>query len=407
MVKEGMPMDVGELQIPKFTLELDFAPQMYRTPLSREYERIVVNTEIGKQVVAALESDPRVVRLKGELISQASSGQPLNTHLLAMWYLWYEQEHSSEETKKCLDTFLDSDTIQLNNTLWVLGIEVEEPISLAGGITIQPDKAMPYHFDKERFARRLRMIELAPSVKEPTCGLTCLGNVKKVIDPRTFRDEDKEYWAANRRMHDLAFLLNALDNVSCIPYSSTSYPSPSVPYGPFLIGGAGFTPSDFLGRRKAKLSSSDRTVIEELISGYDSLSETERTRMQLILYRIMQAKRGTRIEDRILDLGIALEMLLLQDNRNNVQLSLSFRIRGSWLVGTSKEDRLSVYQQLKEIYDYRCQVAHSGVLCNGKAREIQKVEDSFPRYEALAGRICRKLLTPNKPDWDNLVLDAN
>jgi hypothetical protein len=129
-------------------------------------------------------------------------------------------------------------------------------------------------------------------------------------------------------------------------------------------------------------------------------------RIQRILYRLSQAKRRTQIEDKILDLGIALEMLLLQDNRNREQLSLSFRLRGSWLIGQSAEDRHEKYLRLRDIYNYRSDVAHGGMLCRGEEAKIENMRRSFPVYQRLAEDICQKIIKGGKPDWTRLVLGA-
>jgi hypothetical protein len=137
---------------------------------------------------------------------------------------------------------------------------------------------------------------------------------------------------------------------------------------------------------------------------YDKLNHSEKMRIERILNRLSQAKRRTQIEDKILDLGIALEMLLLQDNSNREQLSLSFRLRGSWLMGQSPGDRHEKYRQLRDIYEYRSHVAHGGVLCGGEEAKIESVRRSFPEYQRLAEDICRKIITDGKPDWTRLIL---
>jgi hypothetical protein len=75
-----------------------------------------------------------------------------------------------------------------------------------------------------------------------------------------------------------------------------------------------------------------------------------------VLSRPSQAKQRDQIEDKILDLGISLEMALLEDNKNNDQLSLSFGLRGSWLIAADYEERQLIYRQLREMYDFRSQV---------------------------------------------------
>ena len=127
--------------------------------------------------------------------------------------------------------------------------------------------------------------------------------------------------------------------------------------------------------------------------------------MLRILSRLSQAKRRSQIEDKILDLGICLEMALLGDNKNLDQLSLSFRLRGSWLIGLDKNDRKKVYTLLKEIYNYRSQVAHSGILTKNRPEKINAIREKFNEYSIIAERIIYLLITNGRPNWANLILD--
>jgi hypothetical protein len=96
--------------------------------------------------------------------------------------------------------------------------------------------------------------------------------------------------------------------------------------------------------------------------------------------------------------------MLLLDSSNNEQLSLSFRLRGSWFLEDLYEKRIELYQDLKEIYKCRSQVAHSGMLYSGNAKKNRKAEDCFPRYQRIAERICHKIILEGNPVWDELIL---
>ena len=65
--------------------------------------------------------------------------------------------------------------------------------------------------------------------------------------------------------------------------------------------------------------------------------------------------------DSLPQLGVLVKLSDSSDNHNHDQLSLSFRLRGSWLIGQSVEDRHEKYRQLRDLYDYRSQVAHGGM----------------------------------------------
>lgn len=401
-------MNLGELQIPKIEIEPFAFVHDYQTRLFVQYADIVEKTDLGKALVQALTSDQRVINLGNKMISRGSGAQRFEVKTLAMWCLWCANEFGKETVERYLRDFLKEDEIEVINALWVLGIEVDEPIELDDGYIIQSAKGMPDSRDKELFLQRRFQPTAQPS-PVPAVAITKACRVKKIFndqDPADDQDLNQEFWNVGRRLHDISLILNVLNNVSCLPYYSTSYPSSGTPFGPFGGSGGGSSLYDVMGHSSTKISSQDRVSINALMKSYESLGDPEKVRIRRILFRLSQAKRRVQIEDKILDLGITMEMLLLQDNRNNDQLSLSFRLRGSWLLGISPENRIEIYRQLRDIYNYRSQVAHSGVLCKGDAAKIEAVRNAFPMYQSFAENICRKIIQNGKPDWDKVVLNA-
>ncbi len=400
-------MELGKIQIPKIELETYKFIHDYQTRLFVQYADIVEKTDIGRSVVQSLSEDPRVLALEGKMISQGSHAERFETKNLAMWFLWCANEYGLEAAKSYLESFLDAEEVDVVCTLWVLGIEVDQPITINDRYIIKPIEDMPNSRDKEHFLK-FDVGVTGPRAPRPKCAITVSCRVKKAIDadavPST--DSNEEFWEENHRLYDIAMLLNALEGVTCLPYYSTSYVDGTIPPGP-LGGSGGSSPIyDVTDAGLTRITNDSQTLINELFKKLLSLDKAGRERIQHILFRLSQAKRRNQIEDKILDLGITLEMLLLEDNPNNEQLALSFRLRGSWLLGTSVEDRIEKYKQLKEIYTYRSQVAHSGVLCKGKVAKIEEVRQAFPDYQSLAENICQRIIKDGKPNWDDLVLGA-
>jgi len=397
-------MQLSELKIPKINIEPFPYINDFQFRLYVQYADIVKNTKEGHTVVKFLSEDPRVIALNGKVISHGSSAQGFEIKTLAMWFLWCAKEYGLENAKIHLNSFLDSDEVSVINTLWVLGIEVDQPIILSDGYTLLPPGHMPDSRDKEYFLQSQAgyIIQSPPAA---VCAITKSCRVQKAwaADSPELGGGAQEFRKVSLRLHDIALLLNALNGICCLPHYSTSYVAPITPLGPFGSGGGSLS-YDVFTYESAKLPSESKASIDTLLAKYDELSDLERARIQRILNRLSQAKRRAQIEDKILDLGIALEMLLLEDTPYYDQLALSFRLRGSWLLGKSPEDRVKKYQQLKEIYEYRSQVAHSGVLCKGVAAKMQSVRQSFSEYQSIAEDICQKIIKEGKPDWSRLVL---
>jgi hypothetical protein len=399
-------MSFGELQMPKIDIELFVPTRDYQTRIYLQYANIVEDSEEGKSAAAKLKEDPRVVALSNKMISTGSGASRFEIKTLAMWFLWCANEFNPKTAEDYLDSFLDSDEVEVTNTLWVLGIEVDDPIELDGGYAIQPAKGMPDSSDKEYFLQH-RFGNGLPQTPTPAVAITKSCQIKKTSneDPAVGLDENADFWNAGRRLHELSLLLNALSGVSCLPFYSTSYPHPETPFGPFGARGGGLSLHDVVGYSSTKLSLDDRAAINSLAKHYDELGESEKSRIQRILSRLSQAKRRMQTEDKILDLCIALEMLLLEDGQKE-QLSLSFRLRGSWLLGTSPQTRITIYKQLKELYGYRSHVAHNGVLSKADTARFRASRNLFRDYQTLAESICRKIIEDGRPSWDEIVLNA-
>ncbi len=395
-------MQVGELNIPKIEIEPFSFVHDFHTRIYDQYAEMLEKTELGKSIVKTLSEDPRVIALEDKMLSRGDGAARFAITTLAIWFLWCANENGVASAEQYLDSFLNSEKISVLNTLWVSGIEVDEPIILGDGYAIQPATHMPDSRDKEYFLQ-IRSGPPRQRMRLPACAITKTCQVQKTIEAPFHRPADQEFWNAREQLYEIAMLLNALSGISCLPYYSSTYVDPTTPLGPFGGSGGGSPIYDVLSRRSTKLKSEAKSTIESLLAKYRQSNDGEKMRIQRILDRLSQAKRREQIEDKILDLGVALEMLLLDDNHNNDQLSLTFRLRGSWLTGQSAEDRVEKYQLLKEIYSYRSQVAHSGIL---KVSKIKNVRQSFPQYQSLAEDICQKLMLDGKPDWDKLVLGA-
>jgi Apea-like HEPN len=115
------------------------------------------------------------------------------------------------------------------------------------------------------------------------------------------------------------------------------------------------------------------------------------------LDRLIQALRRKYGVDKAIDLGIALEVMLLHGIGKNDRGELRFRssIRGATFLGGEKKERLEILRLLKEAYDLRSQAVHSGVLKKGKSQHI------LEQAAKIGAKIALNLIERRSfPDWD-------
>lgn len=396
-----------KINIPKIEIDPYAFIHDYQTRTYLQYANIIEKEVIGHSIVTMLNEDPRVISMNGKMISRGSGAQSFEVKTLAMWFLWCANEYGLENAKQFLEEFLNTDEIPVINTLWILGIEVDEPIILRDGYIIQPLENMPNSGDKEHFlqSKSQHFHKRSPT---PVCAITKICSVNKTWgqEPPKNNATILQYQEASQRLYDISLLLNALNNISCIPYYATSYVDSKVPLGPFGGSGGGSQIYDVLAHGRSKLPNTEANKINELMDKYLAFSDNEKVRIQRVLNRLSQSKRRIQIEDKILDLGIALEMLLLENNPNNSHIAQSFRSHGSWLLTTDEEDRVKKCKQLKNLYKYRSDVAHSGILCKGSQKKIEQIYKEFPEYLTIAEDICQKVIRDGIPDWDKLVIPS-
>lgn len=395
-------MDIDQSKIPK--PPVDSASEKTRCgQLLSHYGNLIRKESYCVQVLEELKKGPRVQALKDQWIITGTGAVPLNAQILAPWYLWAIHEYGVEAANTNLNKFLDSETIFITGTLWVLGIEVQQSIELENGISIIPIENMPYSPQKELFLEKNYRLSAISKLITPKAAITQLCKIQKTAGPAVA----KRLFQLRQSLQcltDTALLLNALDDVSCLPFHLTTYSLPEMPLGIFgsYIGRGYF--HDVFGDQSSCLPTSKLSIINDLINQFSALSPKDKTRMNRVLSRLSQAKRKNQIEDKILDLGIALEMVLLDDNTNNEQLSSTFRLRGSWLIGEDYESRQTVHGQLKEIYKYRSQVAHTGELCRNVPQKKQVVTNNFSTYVHLAEKIIRRIIHQPDINWTETVL---
>ena len=149
---------------------------------------------------------------------------------------------------------------------------------------------------------------------------------------------------------------------------------------------------------------SDSEMVQSLgtlYHGINKRTQSEQDVLWRIVQRLSQAKRRTRIEDKILDLGITMEMLLINE-RMTSELKYRFALRGSFLLTSIKKTRKEIFYDLKRFYDLRSAIAHSGGFSE---RDSRFAMDNVETYEKYVESICSYIILNGWPDWDTLILE--
>ena len=110
-----------------------------------------------------------------------------------------------------------------------------------------------------------------------------------------------------------------------------------------------------------------------------------------------------KLEDRYIDLRVALEAIYLQDFMNEHSQEMRFRLAlfGAWHLGANFEERCSIRKALRTAYDTASKAVHEGELPKAVQPDLAPAQD-------LCRRGILKLLHEGPPgDWGDLVLGAD
>lgn len=368
----------------------------------RYYISIIRTHPDGKEILQRLESDGRVQALRGKMIKLGSVEGLFDVMDLACWYVWYGNEYGFEEAERFLERFLDEDKITIQISLWVLGVVANERIPLFDDFEIVPVQDMPVSTERDQYEKH-HMSLAHGNTSSPRSAVTCKARIPKVNKPGEDPKVSEDFSQRQSQLYDIALLLNAIAGISCTPHYLTSYPV-DAPFGPFGGGGGGGFIPDVLPKKSTNVESKDTTELHSLARAFAKKPRPDKERFHRILRRMAQAKGRSQIEDKILDISIALEMLLLNDNRNNGQLALSFRLRGSWFLAIDADERSDLYAEFRDLYNYRSQVAHSGKFQNTNDQNIEKIRGNFDGYALLAERVVQKIILNGEPNWNSMIL---
>lgn len=403
-------MQIGYLGLPRILP--DDLPAMARGDvlgLKLVLSKAASNSAIGQEITNQLGSDPRVAALDGRLV-----GTGTNRHLFALgdlvaWYLWRANEIGIEAAAADLDRYLNDENIETLQALWVYGVEVPNTVSVIPGVSLIPAREMPISIEREQFINS-RFAFPPPPIQMPVAALTCRVRIPKASSDQPTKRLDA-LWQAQRELRELSLVLNCFGRTKCLGAFSSSYCPPDVPLG-FLGGSGGGSPLyDVIPAAPEGFVPREDGLEARVFSAFKQLPEKPKTRLSNALRRMAQAKSRLNYSEFALDLGIALEMVLLGGTHKRgvpAQLSVQFKLRGSWLAGSNGKDRKAIYSTLGKIYTTRSEVAHSGT-----SHTFDKMKDAdrvalADSYLSVAERIFVRLIEGGFPeDWDDLLLRAN
>ncbi len=145
----------------------------------------------------------------------------------------------------------------------------------------------------------------------------------------------------------------------------------------------------------------DVEAAEELASTYFRMDPKRRKQiLHIPLDRLDRASRDDDLVDKSIDLGIALEALLLHEPDGHGELRFRLALRGAWLCGNDATERAEIQRTLLKVYDLRSSAVHTG-----RIEQTEKNCETIARGTSLCKRLIRKMIEADgRIKWTNLLV---
>ena len=385
-------------------IELDPYPRLerYSDRIERYYSDVC--SKLYPSLSKTLVNDPRAKDLVECMISEGSFSTQFEIDRLPKWFLWRVKNVGLDEATTNLNYFLDSKEIETNVFSWVFGVRVDRTYSFSNDISLIPIKEMPDSDEKEDF--------LYPDMRSrygmcpPQAALVRSVMIDKVVDENSF--PNTKIADAVNAINDTSLILNCLGEIYCVSSIYKTKCPLKIPFGPFGGDSSSINLPEIMPQKYSSIENLAVKDVDKLLCNFRMLDGDVKSVIATIVRRFSQLKWRSSVDDKFLDLGICLEMLLLNNVNNQErpdQLSLTFRLRGSWLLAETADDRLEIYNTLKKVYNLRSEIAHNGYAKSLQNKNPSDVEELMLSSINIAEQILQNIINNGFPkSWDELIL---
>lgn len=145
--------------------------------------------------------------------------------------------------------------------------------------------------------------------------------------------------------------------------------------------------------------------LKEAFARYQKLLPEIRDHIAVPLDRLNRSRRSGASLDSAIDLGIALESLLMGKTSNNSEITFKMSMRAAAFLGRSAEERKEIFNVVSDVYGLRSTAVHTGRLSTKKELKSKlTTTDAIRRGQAICAAIIRQWMQRNgKIDWDALL----
>lgn len=362
--------------------------------------------DLETKILEAVALDPSFGSLRSAWVSFAGSGNPVNygnlpAHLVG-------NVLAGEPAEEVLDRLRAFAAKGTSSGWWyaaISGVTVPNVSEFATGIDLVPWAEVQDSSQKERLSpTKWRPESLEGLRPEPNCALRFKFPERRVLFPNALEGSLANSMPELDSIHKkIANAIRAITALLGRPVAVLgSWPTASdqvlqqmcgatFQFGDALNDVAMFSPSN-------NPVTLDVDAAGKLFESLERFHGNDANAIKTALDRIILALRQFSTVGKAIDLGIALEVILLHE-MNGEQGELKYRsaMRGAHFVGGDKANQKVTFKTLKDVYDLRSKAVHTGRLPDDAT-----VTEKLERGMLLITAIARKIIELEKfPNWED------
>jgi len=401
-IQEALKKGVKPFAVPPFINPNSYSAQRLTA------SHVVADQEAVDHLLSALREEGELALFDGGVILTGLGGFRSELRALAEWLLAQSLIKPPGEVVDAIAKYIEMDYAPAWEILAVAGIEVTKPVELDDGMRLVPFDQVP----RSRVTDYLNGVpEFIPSGhmgigKLPVPGSALI--VRRQQRPKMVPDlpdpsESVTPQLQQAKMLQICKALTLVGPSSPAPLAHWIHLDDWTPLANVGQGWGGSIHEIFPSKSFDLTSSADELV--QTVRSYLNLPQDVRESLDVAIDRLNLSLRRESDVDAAIELRVALEALLAKDLDENAPVSYSIRIRGSYLASTKPEERISAYENLKEVYKVCSQAVHMG-------RFASKYEVNAREILRLGAKICSQLIRQvisvgRIPDWKRLILGAD
>ncbi|HTF40871.1 MAG TPA: hypothetical protein VK754_09795 [Propionibacteriaceae bacterium] len=354
-----------------------------------------------REVHAAIESilleDNRFQERQGDLVLHSGYVR-FTSDFTIHWLAIRATKVTAEQACADLHRFLSTDDFPYTMRVAVSGVFTDHDVQFGPGLWLRADrnKHLPEPLQPKGFFRSLLHMPMVALIEE---------RVQKITKRPEQDSSESEFLRASLEADDVLLCLS-LVALPAVPFlvGLVCQPADWVPFYGYLDYPRSLESS---GHQK-RLWKNQTQRAQMIYDSFRSLTPRAKDRIRLPMRRLNTAMRRRDDADSAIDLGIALEGLVLGETDSDKKYQLG--VRCAFLLGDDPDSRHRVYDLATVLYHLRNRGVHRGVLKPDdlkktpfKGREVRKVLEEGGK---LVAEVIERFMENNAQDpaWDSLVL---